>query len=69
MDIWLAEFSNWRTEAEETQEFASILCGEFIHWTTDKEEEEIYNQRFLTNHFDQLPSDIIRFIRQIVWRK
>ena len=69
MEAWLGEYSNWRTEEEENQEFASVLCGEFQNWITAQEEEESYNQGFLTKHFDQLPTDVIRIVRQIVWRK
>ena len=66
MEAWLGEFSNWRTEEEENQEFAFVLCEEFQNWKTTHEEEAINNQAFLTSYFEQLPLDVLRSIRQLV---
>ena len=40
MDMWLADFANWCTEAEEREAFALTLCREFANWTKKKEEED-----------------------------
>ena len=69
MEAWLGEFSNWRTAEEENQEFAFVLCEEFQNWRTTHEEEAIYNQAFLTSYFEHLPLDVLRRIRQLVWKK
>ena len=68
MDSWLLEFSNWRTEEEEWQEFAQTLCGEFRNWLTAEEEFENYAECFLQQHFPNLPFDVVRTIRVMVWK-
>ena len=69
MDAWLQEFSNWTTEEEEFQDFAQSLCTEFRNWQTATEEEfETYVEFFLAQHFPNLPFDVVRTNRVMVWK-
>ena len=61
MDSWLLEFSNWRTEEEEWQEFSQTLCAA-------EEEFENYAECFLQQYFPNLPFDVVRTIRVMVWK-
>lgn len=67
MDAWLQEFSNWRTEEEEFQEFAQPLCKEFRHWQTAEEEFESYAESFLAQQFPHLPIGVVKAVRVMVW--